>query len=412
MQTMSRAIASLPPYLTDTLKALALALAFSAFIYLAHWGITLAWLDTLLGIIAFIGMLTQSRRVILIAGYLIGLLWFYWIGYSFEYNGVGWMTPLVTLGFGFVYLLFFGVLTFTSQVWLRALLLFGLSFVEPFDFNWMQVELPFINSYFGIEKWQFALILVSLSLFLMIKARWRYALFLLLAGAVAMPAQERPLPPLKIELVAMTLPQELKWLPQMRQKIIDDDLAAIDGAITKGADVVVLPESAFPLYLNHAPDLTLRLLARSFDITIITGALYEEDGKNYNVTYQFSDGKQTIAKKMVLVPFGEYVPLPDFAREWVNQTFFAGSSDYINATQPTDLQIKGEDFRNAVCYEATCEELYLDDPSYMIAISNNAWFTPSIEPTLQKLLMRYYAKKHDTIIFHAANGAGTGIVRP
>jgi len=68
-------------------------------------------------------------------------------------------------------------------------------------------------------------------------------------------------------------------------------------------------------------------------------------------------------------------------------------------------------FRNAICYEATCEELYKGDIKYVIAISNNAWFLPSIEPTLQKLLMEYYARRHNVTIYHAANMSGTGIIK-
>ncbi len=412
MQALSTINYRLPPLLEDLLRAMIIAVSFSAFIYFAHWDMTMSGLETLLGLVALWAFLTQERRVLLFSGYLIGLLWFYWIGYSFEYNGVGWLTPIITIFFGFVYLLFFGVLSFTHNVWIRAALLFGLTYVEPFDYNWLQPELIFINSYFGIEKWQFALILATLALFITLKERWRYAALLLLAGAISFPTPVRELPPLKIDLVATDLPQEEKWLPHKRREFIRQNLDAIDKSIDEGYDIVVLPESAFPLYLNHAPDLTNQLLMRSFEISIITGALFEENGQNYNVTYQFTDGRYTIAKKMVLVPFGEYVPLPKFAQEWINQTFFAGSSDYISATEPTDLIVGDTTFRNAVCYEATCEEIYEGDPDFMIAISNNAWFTPSIEPTLQRLLMRYYAKKHDTIIFHAANSDGTGIVLP
>ena len=412
MQALSTITYRLPPLLKDLLTAIMIAVSFSAFIYFSHWDISMPLLESLLGLVALWALLTQHRRVLLFSGYLIGLLWFYWIGYSFEYNGVGWLTPIITIFFGFVYLLFFGVLSFTQKAWIRALLLFGLTFVEPFDFNWLQPELIFINSYFGIEKWQFALILAVLALFIMLKERWRYVVLFLLAGAIAFPAPARELPTLKIDLIATDLPQEEKWLPHKRREFIQQNLDAIDKSIEEGHDIVVLPESAFPLYLNHAPDLTNQLLMRSFNITIITGALFEENKQNYNVTYQFTDGRYTIAKKMTLVPFGEYVPLPKFAQEWVNKTFFAGSSDYISATEPTDLIVGDTTFRNAVCYEATCEEIYEGDPDFMIAISNNAWFTPSIEPTLQRLLMRYYAKKHDTIIFHAANSDGTGIVRP
>ena len=48
----------------------------------------------------------------------------------------------------------------------------------------------------------------------------------------------------------------------------------------------------------------------------------------------------------------------------------------------------------------------------MVAISNNAWFTPSIEPTLQHLLLKYYSKKYDVNIYHIANGSSNRIYRP
>jgi apolipoprotein N-acyltransferase len=47
---------------------------------------------------------------------------------------------------------------------------------------------------------------------------------------------------------------------------------------------------------------------------------------------------------------------------------------------------------------------------YLVALSNNGWFKPSIEPTLQNLLIRFYARKNNTVVFHAANSGGSGIV--
>ena len=47
-----------------------------------------------------------------------------------------------------------------------------------------------------------------------------------------------------------------------------------------------------------------------------------------------------------------------------------------------------------------------------IKLSNNAWFTPSIEPTLQHLLLKYYSKKYGVTIFHVANGSENRIYRP
>jgi apolipoprotein N-acyltransferase len=157
-----------------------------------------------------------------------------------------------------------------------------------------------------------------------------------------------------------------------------------------------------------------KLLEKSLKINIIAGSLFYEDDNFYNATYFFSKGKVEIAKKYVLVPFGEEIPFPQFLVDIINEIFYNGAKDYKKAEKPTDFLIKGEKFRNAICYEATSDKIFenLGDTKYMIAISNNAWFTPSIEPTLQKLLLKYYARKYDVIIYHQINGSENYIIRP
>jgi apolipoprotein N-acyltransferase len=387
------------------------ALFFSAFLYLEHYGFTLKLLNTLFGLTALAFLLYMPKRAILAAGFLIGLAWFYWIGYSFKYQNVGFMTPFITFGFALVYMLFFGVLALTHKIYLRALLLFGLSFVEPFDFNWMQIEVIFVDSYIGVFKYQLALVLAALALPNYIKTQWKFAPLLLLVAAFNFHTPTQKDAPLKIKLVATQVLQEQKWQRENLSGTIAMVYKKIEEARDEGYDVVVLPESVFPLYMNKNPQIMDTLLQYSYDISIVTGALLYEDKQNYNVTYMFQNGSYEVAKKMVLVPFGEYIPLPSFAKKIINDTFFAGASDFIGADKPTDFEIKGVKFRNAVCYEASCAELYEGEVDYMIAISNNAWFAPSIEPTLQKLLMRYYARKNGVTIYHSANSSGTGIVK-
>jgi len=98
--------------------------------------------------------------------------------------------------------------------------------------------------------------------------------------------------------------------------------------------------------------------------------------------------------------------------DFINDTFFDGANDYSKASNPTTFTIKGVKFRNAICYEATTDDIYqnLDTP-FVIASSNNAWFTPSTQPTLQKLLLRYYAKKYGLVIYHATNKSQNMIVK-
>jgi apolipoprotein N-acyltransferase len=118
-----------------------------------------------------------------------------------------------------------------------------------------------------------------------------------------------------------------------------------------------------------------------------------------------------MVNKVVLVPFGEKIPLPKIFTDLINKYFFNGASDYSEGENPTTYTIKNVKFRNAICYEATSDEIYKDiDTNYVIAISNNGWFTPSIEPTLQKLLLQYYAKKYNLVIYHVTNRSQNGII--
>ena len=398
--------------LTKTISlAILTAVLFSAFIYFEHYSLTNKFINSLFGLSALALLLYIPKRSILIAGFLIGLLWFYWIGYSFKYQGVGYMTPIVTVGFGFIYMLFFGILAVTDKIYIRAILLFGLSFIEPFDFNWLQIELIFVDSYIGVFKYQLATVLVALTLPSFIQNRFRFTPLLLIFLALNFSTPQQKLAPLKIKLVATDIKQEYKWKREALQPTVNMIFKEINRAIIEKYDVVVLPESVFPLYMNKNISLKKELLKRSKKITIIAGSLYREGNLKYNVSYMFQDGEYKIAKKVILVPFGEYIPLPSFAKKFINKTFFAGSSDFIGAKEPTDFMIKGVKFRNAICYEATCQEIYQGDVNFVIAMSNNAWFTPSIEPTLQKLLMRYYARKNGVTIYQSANSIGTGVIQ-
>ncbi|MDD2653357.1 MAG: apolipoprotein N-acyltransferase [Sulfurimonas sp.] len=387
------------------------ALLFSAFLYLENFGITLKFLNTLFGLLAIALLLYIPKRAVLVAGFFIGLLWFYWIGYSFEYNGVGYLTPLVTFGFAVIYMLFFGVLALTKHIWLRAVLLFGLSFFEPMDFNWLQPEILFVDSYIGIQKLDFALLLLSLSLVAYTPKSYRYAPLALLFLTLSFTPPLQKDAPLKIKLIATDIKQEKKWQQESLQPTLQLIFGEINKAIDEGYDIVVLPESVFPFYMNKAPTVLVKLQELSHEISIVAGTLLREHEQQYNVSYMFENGEYQIAKKMILVPFGEYMQLPSFAKGFVNEFFFGGASDFKTADKPTDFIIKGVKFRNAICYEATCKEIYEDGAQYVLATSNNAWFYPSIEPTLQKLLIRFYARKNGTTVYHAANWKGSGVVK-
>ncbi len=398
---------------TYIIKGLITSFFISAFIYLAYFGIQYKLLDTILGFIAFYLLLKIERKSLFYAGFFTAIFWFYWIAISFQYYDLTAFGPLAIIFFGFVYGLIFYLTAIIDKLWFRILAIFLLSYIHPLGFNWFIPELIFINSYIPVTKEYLAIVLASIYMFIKLKRLKVIAivpiLFILTNKGVYIDN-----PPLKISMPQLNINQTTKWDKTHLSHQIEQNFKLIDKAIENKNDLVILPETVFPLVLNKENFLYHNLQKKSLDIDIIVGGIYFEDKHYYNVSYHFSKTNVVVAKKVVLVPFGEEIPLPKFFVDLINNTFYNGAEDFKKADKATDFDIKGVKFRNAICYEATSEDIYkeLNEVKYMIAISNNAWFTPSIEPILQKLLLQYYAKKYDITIFHSINGSSNYIIRP
>ena len=246
-----------------------------------------------------------------------------------------------------------------------------------------------------------------------VKNRLKFIAFAaLLACAVQYDTPNFKTLPFEVKLANTDVPQELKWAKQLKNEFINQNLAVIDEAIGAGFRAVILPESAFPAYMTHERNLTSELLEKSQKIAIVAGALARENGTNYNSAFFFDRGKMRRMDKFILVPFGEEIPLPAFARDLINKIFFGGAKDFETASTPSDYEIEGVKIRNAICYEATRDELFEGEFDVMIAVTNNGWFVPSTEPNLQRNLLKYYATKYGKAIYHSVNGSPSEIITP
>ncbi len=409
-------IKNLKDYLSTSniIEGFLIAILLSLFIYLSHFELLsegiLKIINSISAILGFYLLLKADKKTLFWAGFFIGGLWFYWIGFSFRFYNVAYLIPVMMLFVSFGYGLFFWIIGIFINPFARALLFLGFSFFHPLGFNWFIPELTLVFSFFGIYKWQFGLFLLAISLFIVLKSWWRIlAIFALIAS---LNYENAPLKTSKqkIYLSSTYISQDIKWENSYREESIQNNLNIIKKAIKQKYDIVVISESAFAMFLNLEKDVLNELKELSYEITIITGALYAKERDSYNSTYYFINGDVKVANKVVLVPFGEEIPLPKFFKKLINDIFFNGAEDYKTAPFPTDIEIKGEVFRNAICYEATREELYVGSPKLMIATSNNAWFTPSIQPTLQKILLKYFSIRYKTVIYHSANRGGTFVI--
>ena len=398
------------------IKAFLIAISFSFFIYSQDFGYTSKFLNTFFGLLSLFFILKAKPKELFFIGFFIGILWFYWIGLSFRYYNLVWMIPIVIVFVGFVYAVLFWVMGkianfFAIEPFIKSIFLTIFSYIHPFGFNWFIPEIIFLDSFLKYDKLSFFLILISLSLIIHKPNIFKILTAILILICTIQHSYKKPkLAPLKIYLSQTKLPQDKKWDVKYKEEIYRDNFEIIKKAIKEKKDLVVLPESAFPAFLNMEKETLKKLLKLSKKISIVTGGLHLKDGSPFNSTYIFSNGKLKIIDKVVLVPFGEYIPLPKPISSIVNRLIFDGAQDYSKAKEPKNFTIKGIKFRNAICYEATEPLLYKKAPKYMIAISNNAWFTPSIEPTLQNILIKFYARKNKMVIYHSTNIAKTDVI--
>jgi len=402
---------------------LGIALLSSAFIYLNHWGFTYPLLNTILGLLALYFLLEANTKTWFIAGAFTGLFWFWWIVLSLIHYEMLWAVPIelviIMLSYGILFALisWFGN-TVSHYLFgeraprptvislsIKAIGLLLLSYVHPFSFDWFKPELMFVESYLGIEKWQFGIVLIGIVLTLWQKKF--YYLILIFFAYTPLPTHTTKIHN-DITLVTTHTSVHDKWNKALHKAQFNALFKQIDKAIESKKKLVILPESVFPIFLNRDQALLTKLQERAKHISIITGGLYWDGKTPRNSTYIFTDGKVSIANKVLLVPFGEANPLPDFLSDWVNELFYDGAVDYKASDKVIDYKIDGITYRNAICFEATSEKLYEKDkeghrPKNMIVLSNNGWFHPSIESSLQKLLLLYYNKKYGTTIYHSIN---------
>ncbi|MDR2080716.1 MAG: apolipoprotein N-acyltransferase [Campylobacteraceae bacterium] len=397
------------------IKAFVTALALSSFIYLAHFNITNYFLHSILACAGLWLLFKSSRAGYFFTGFFLGIFWFYWIALSFRYyGGLSWLIPVVIIGIGVIYgLLFLIPSLLTNSPYLHAIALVLLSQIAPLGFNWFNFELIFYYTPFGLTSFHVIFLIISILLVQNSRKGYYFLAFVCFIAAFDFSNKEPPkMPNFDIKIVQTHISQDSKWETNSIIKHVQENFKDIETAIAEKKRLIIMPETSFALYLNKNEVIVNKLLEYSRDIAIIAGGLGYEDDKYYNSAYFFDKGVMQRADKVVLVPFAEKVPLPSFVSRYINELFFEGASDFSEAPHASDFVIDGVKIRSAVCFEGSRKEIYEGAPQLLSVVSNNAWFLPSIEPTMQNLMLSLYAAKNNAIIFHSVNGEGSKIIFP
>lgn len=220
--------------------------------------------------------------------------------------------------------------------------------------------------------------------------------------------------PVSVALLQGNIPQEIKWTDEgLRTTLV----TYRDLALESDARLIVLPETALPLFLHDVPPDYLRGFAaharRNNGDVLIGIPEREQSGDYYNSVVSIGTSPTQAYRKSHLVPFGEFIPLrPVLA--WIVGVLSIPLQDFTPGTrEPRPLEVAGERIAVNVCYEdAFGEEIIrqLPEATLLVNMSNVAWFGRSIAPRQHLQISQARALETGRYMLRATNTGMTAVI--
>ena len=221
---------------------------------------------------------------------------------------------------------------------------------------------------------------------------------------------------LRITLVQGAVPQELKWQPQQLEPTLELYKELSNGQGDR--DLIIWPEAAIPALPFEVPEFLTGLNEQmvSTDTQLFAGILtYDIELGEYKNTLWAMGAEEGKYFKRHLVAFGEYFPLPDFAKKILRIMNLPSESIMPGAEYQPLLLAKGVPVAATICYEIAfaAEQLaYFPTAQLMVNVSNDAWFGDSIAPHQHLQIGQMRALETGRYLLRATNTGITAIVDP
>ncbi|MBU0726695.1 MAG: apolipoprotein N-acyltransferase [Alphaproteobacteria bacterium] len=232
------------------------------------------------------------------------------------------------------------------------------------------------------------------------------------AGEARLNGAAPPPTGVSLRVVQGNFPQAEKWVPGARERALDryTRLSVKGGPV----NLVLWPETAFPGFLDEDADARARIAAALPEgALLMTGApdrVETEAGTRYfNAVQVYDRGGEILAEyaKHHLVPFGEYMPLPN----WLPvERIVESPGDFTPGPGPRTLSLPGVPVVGpTICYEIIFPGHITEPrfrPDWIFNATNDAWFGTSIGPKQHLASARMRAVEEGLPVIRAAN---TGI---
>ncbi|MEE4186499.1 MAG: apolipoprotein N-acyltransferase [Gammaproteobacteria bacterium] len=308
--------------------------------------------------------------------------------------------------------------------WLRGWLITGFPWLS---LGYSQVSTPLggLAPLLGVYGVSMAALLLAGLTVIIVRRAWpaRLAAFAAVAAALlALQPLERArwtepvTAPLNVTLVQGAIPQERKWRADQLQPTLD--LYRRLSLEVDGQDLIVWPEAAIPAFPFEVSEFITELRAelRRRDTQLFTGILtYDSEQGQYLNTLWALGTESGEYHKRHLVMFGEYFPLPEFAKRWLRIMNLPSEDIASGAADQPLLTAKGVPVATTICYEIAfaAEQLpFITRAQLLVNVSNDAWFGDSIAPHQHLQISQMRAREAGRYLLRATNTGITAVIDP
>ena len=334
--------------------------------------------------------------------------------------------------------LFLAPFAFVTSEFLREHLLFGFPWCL---LGYSQVDFPeFIQvaSFTAVHGVSFLLVASSAGLAHAVIARSGFerrlgatcaALLLSAAMAFGHGRLQQPLDAdatLTVGVIQASISQDQKWESALLQSNIDRHLALSRDAISRGARLVVWPESAIGYELDLYPDVLAQVkeLTAKEGVFLLTGN--DDRARDAKGVARSYVGAKLISpegridmryRKMRLVPFGEYLPVPAFvSRILPVERLVENVSDFTPGQVASTGRVFGVSVGAFICYEAIFPSLVrrfpMNGAQVLVNVTNDGWYGTSAAPYQHYAMARFRAVENHRFLVRAANTGISAIIDP
>jgi len=217
---------------------------------------------------------------------------------------------------------------------------------------------------------------------------------------------------IKVGIIQTAIPEDIKLNPYLFEKMYPLIEKQINEALSKGADLILLPESAVPFFLHQLEKRGLNILKASFKSHIIMGIIDVSGEKPFNTVVHIHKGKVVgVYKKTILVPFGEYTPYP--FKFFSDMIPYLGLTDYAKGEGPTCFKIDNFTLGTPICFEVAYFPYVRKFPCEVIAVlTNDAWFEDSDGTYQHMKFARIRALEEGKYVLWVNNTGPSGVISP